>query len=98
MTLSTTHRCGHHSAWSDDIEGPDEVDHLPNNEVPALFSVRAQSSPKSRSLRARARRLRRDANMRLAPLADALRRRAAELELQAQLLDNLLIPVPVKRR
>ena len=61
-------------------------------------AARAVSSPRSRRLRARARQLRRDADVRLAPLADALRRRAAELELQAHVLDNTLVPIPVKSR
>jgi len=56
------------------------------------------SSPMSRRLRLRAGSLRRDANVRLAPLAAALRRRAAELELHAFLLDNRLQPIPVKSR
>lgn len=58
----------------------------------------APSSPTARTLRSRARQLRRDANVRLAPLADALRRRAAELELQAFVLDNTLVPARVPRR
>ena len=56
------------------------------------------TTPVSRGLRMRARTLRRDANIRLAPLAAALRRRAAELELQAYILDNRLQPIPVKSR
>ena len=58
----------------------------------------SSSPPISRRLRARARRLRRDSNERLAPLAKALRRRAAELELQAYVLDNCRsrqFPLPV---
>jgi len=58
----------------------------------------AESSRVSRRLRMRASTLRRDANIRLAPLAAALRRRAAELELQAYLLDNRLQPIPVNTR
>jgi len=57
-----------------------------------------ESSRVSRRLRIRASTLRHDANIRLAPLAAALRRRAAELELQAYLLDNRLQPIRVKSR
>ena len=72
-------------------------------EIAVPEATQTMSSPRSRRLRARARRLRRDANIRLAPLADALRRRAAELELQAFVLDNVslrpaLIPVRTSSR
>ncbi len=52
----------------------------------------------ARRLRRRARQLRKDANLRLAPLAEALRRRAAELELEAAILDQRLRPIPVRVR
>ena len=52
----------------------------------------------ARRLRRRARRLRDDAQAKLEPLADALRRRAAELELQAAILDGRLRPIPVETR
>ena len=52
----------------------------------------------ARRLRRRARQLRDDANQRLQPLGDALRRRAAELELEAAVLDQRLVPIPVRVR
>jgi hypothetical protein len=66
-------------------------------------ATHAISSPRARRLRARAKQLRRDASNRLAPLADALRRRAAELELQAFVIDHsslhpALIPVRTSSR
>ena len=49
-------------------------------------------------LRRRARHLRREANNKLQPLAAALRRRAAELELEAAILEQQLRPIPVRVR
>lgn len=46
-----------------------------------------------RRLRGRARHLRREANVQPSPLALAYRRRAAELELQAEVLDEQLVRV-----
>lgn len=52
----------------------------------------------ARRLRSRAERLRRDAALGLQPLAEALRRRAAELELEAAILDQRLRPIPLPVR
>ncbi len=52
----------------------------------------------ARRLRRRARQLRVDANLRLRPLAEALRRRASELELEAAILDQRIRPIPVTTR
>ena len=47
------------------------------------------------SLRYKAEQLREDARLLLAPVAAAFRRRAAELELQAYLLEQQLMPATV---
>lgn len=47
------------------------------------------------SLRSKADRLRADARMLVTPVAAAFRRRAAELELQAYLLEQQLVPATV---
>jgi hypothetical protein len=47
------------------------------------------------SLRSKAGQLRKDARSLLAPVADAFRRRAAELELEAFLLEQQLVPATV---
>jgi len=51
-----------------------------------------------RRLRGRARHLRRESNLQPSPLALAYRRRAAELELQAEVLDEKLIRVAPSER
>ncbi|MCP4959380.1 MAG: hypothetical protein GY925_08950 [Actinomycetia bacterium] len=49
-----------------------------------------------RRLRRRANHLRCEANNKLQPLADALRRRASELELEAAILGQQLRPIPLR--
>ncbi len=49
-----------------------------------------------RRLRRRANHLRHEANNKLQPLADALRRRASELELEAAILGQQPRPIPLR--